>query len=132
MKFVENCKTSQRFWVSRQILDKIGVQLRENLYCLKDILISFHVFYFMKYIVWFLSYVISKFTISGFLLKMVNLPFWIDLGCQRQQILTLKYKIKNPKQKMLNKLPKETKTKKWKIKHAKQLRTQKRDLQQNK
>ena len=75
MKFVENCKTSQRFWVSRQILDKIGVQLRENLYCLKDILISFHVFYFMKYIVWFLSYVISKFTISGFLLKMVNLPF---------------------------------------------------------
>ena len=48
MKFAENCKTSQRFWVSRQILDKIGVQLCENLYCLKDILISFHVFYFMK------------------------------------------------------------------------------------
>ena len=41
-KFVENCKTSQTFGVSRQILDKIGVQLCENLYCLRDILISFH------------------------------------------------------------------------------------------
>ena len=41
-KFVENCKISQRFGVSRQISDKIGVQLDEKLYCLKDILISFH------------------------------------------------------------------------------------------
>ena len=49
-KFAENCKTSQKFWVLRQILDKIGVHLCENLYYLKvkDILISFHVFYFMK------------------------------------------------------------------------------------
>ena len=48
-KFAENCKISQKFGVSRQILDKIGVQLRENLHSLKDILISFHIFlYFMK------------------------------------------------------------------------------------
>ena len=31
-KFVENCKISQRFGVSRKIMDKIGVQLCENLY----------------------------------------------------------------------------------------------------
>ena len=31
-KFVENCKISQGFKVSRQILDKIGVQLCKNLY----------------------------------------------------------------------------------------------------
>ena len=36
-KFAENCKISQKFGVSRQILDKIGVQLRENLHSLKDI-----------------------------------------------------------------------------------------------
>ena len=49
-KFAENCKISQKFEVSRQILDKIGVQLCENLYSrkVKDISISFHVFYFMK------------------------------------------------------------------------------------
>ena len=28
-KFAENCKISQKFGVSRQILDKIGVQLCE-------------------------------------------------------------------------------------------------------
>ena len=28
-KFVENCKISQRFGVSRKIMDKIGVQLCE-------------------------------------------------------------------------------------------------------
>ena len=48
-KFVENYKISreisQKFEVSRQILDKIGVQLCENLYCLKDMLISFHMFF---------------------------------------------------------------------------------------
>ena len=45
-KFVENYKISQRFGVSRQILDKIGVQLCKNLYFLKEILISFHMFLF--------------------------------------------------------------------------------------
>ena len=45
-KFVENCKISQRFGVSRQILNKIGVQLCENLHYLKDILISFYMFLF--------------------------------------------------------------------------------------
>ena len=66
-KFVENCKISQRFGVSRQILYKIGVQLCELLHCLKEILISFHMFFISsKNNVWFLSYVISKFTISGF------------------------------------------------------------------
>ena len=39
-KFAENCKISQKFEISRQILEKIVVQLCEN--CLKDILISFH------------------------------------------------------------------------------------------
>ena len=48
-RFVQNCKISQRSGVSRQILDKISVQLCENLYCLKEILVTFHyVFYFMK------------------------------------------------------------------------------------
>ena len=76
-KFVENCKISQRFGVSRKILHKICVQLCENLYCLKvkDILISFRVFYFMKKFCLVLKFVISKFTISGFPLKIVNLPF---------------------------------------------------------
>ena len=41
-KFAENCKISQKLELSRQILDKIGVQLCENLYCRKEILISFH------------------------------------------------------------------------------------------
>ena len=74
-KFVENCKISQRFRESRQVLDKIAVQLCENLYCLKGILISFHVFYFMKKYCLVLKYVISKFTISGFPLEIVNPPF---------------------------------------------------------
>ena len=48
-KFVQNCKVPQIFGVSRQILDKISVQLCENLYCLKDNLVNFHyVFYLMK------------------------------------------------------------------------------------
>ena len=48
-KFVQNCKISQRFGVSTKILDKIGVQLCGNVYCLKDILVNFHMFfYFMK------------------------------------------------------------------------------------
>ena len=44
-KIAENCKIFQKFGVSRQILDEIGVQLCENLHCLKDILISFHIFF---------------------------------------------------------------------------------------
>ena len=47
-KFAESCKISQEFGVSRQILDQTSVQLCENLHCLKHILISFHIFYFMK------------------------------------------------------------------------------------
>ena len=49
-KLAENPKTYQKCGVSRQILDKIGAQLCENLdyLKLKDILISFYVFYFMK------------------------------------------------------------------------------------
>ena len=49
-KVAENCKSSQKFGVSRQILDKMVVQLWENFYYLKvkNILISFHAFYFMK------------------------------------------------------------------------------------
>ena len=46
-KFAENCKISQKFGVSRQILDKKGVQLCENLHCLKDS-VSFHIVFFMK------------------------------------------------------------------------------------
>ena len=30
-KIAENCKISQKFWVLRQILDKMDVQLCENL-----------------------------------------------------------------------------------------------------
>ena len=44
-KFAENCKIYQKFGVSRQNMDKIGVQLCENVHFLKDILISFHIFF---------------------------------------------------------------------------------------
>ena len=44
-KFAENCKISQKFEVPRQILDRIGVQLCENLHSLKDISISFDIFF---------------------------------------------------------------------------------------
>ena len=59
-KFVENYKISReishKFEVSRQILDKIGVQLCENLYCLKDVLIGFHMLFISwKNIIWFLK-----------------------------------------------------------------------------
>ena len=48
-KSAGNCKTSQKFGVSRQVLDKIRAHQCENLHCLKDILINFHIFfYFMK------------------------------------------------------------------------------------
>ena len=49
-KLAENSKTYKKCGVSRQYLDKIGVQLCENLDYLKwkDILISFYVFYFIK------------------------------------------------------------------------------------
>ena len=42
-KFAENFKISQKLEVSRQILDKTGAQLCENLYCLTEILISFNI-----------------------------------------------------------------------------------------
>ena len=44
-KSAERFKISQKFEASRQVLDKIGVQLFENLYFLKDILISFHMLF---------------------------------------------------------------------------------------
>ena len=76
-KIAENCKISQKIGVSRQILDKMDIQLCENLHCLKDILINFHIFFISwKNLVWFLSYVNLKFRISGVPLKIVNLPFW--------------------------------------------------------
>ena len=42
----KNCKMYQKFGVSRQILDKTGVQLCENFHCLEEILIIFHIFLF--------------------------------------------------------------------------------------
>ena len=78
-KFAENCKISQKIGVSREILGKIVVQLCENLHCLKDILISFHIFFISRKIfVWFLSYAILNFRLkfsAGFPLKIVDLPF---------------------------------------------------------
>ena len=76
-----------------------------------------------KNIVWFLSYVILKFTISGFPIKIVNLPFRIDVGYKTANSNT-KYKLKIPTLKMQNKL-KKRKTRK--IKHHKlyKLRTKK-------
>ena len=69
-KIAENHKISLKFGVSRQILDKIGVQLFENLQSER---------HFNKLsrekLVWFLGYVILKFTMFGFPLKIVNLPF---------------------------------------------------------
>ena len=104
-KFAENCKISQKIRVSRQILDKIGVkfcknwqserhfnklsyvldktgvQFGKNWHCLKYILINFHIFFIpWKNPIWFLSYVILKFTKSGFPLKIVKLSFWIDVA----------------------------------------------------
>ena len=76
-KFAENCKIYQKFGVSRQNMDKIGVQLCENLHFLKDILISFHIFFisWMKKfcLVMKLCNVILKFTMPGFPLKIVNI-----------------------------------------------------------
>ena len=66
-KFAENCKISQKVRVSRQILGKIDVQLCEDLHCLKEILISFHIFFISsENLAWFLSYVILNFAVSGF------------------------------------------------------------------
>ena len=45
-KYAKNCKISQRFGTSRQILDKIRAQQCENLYYLKEVLISFYIFLF--------------------------------------------------------------------------------------
>ena len=69
-KFAENWKTFKKIGVLRQILKKMGVQLCENVYYLKvkDILIGFYVFYFMKKYCLVLTKVMLflKFTISGF------------------------------------------------------------------
>ena len=78
-KFAENCKNSQKFGVSDKFWTKIDVQLCESLGYLKvkDILISFYVFSFMKkYCLVLNDFVMLflKFTISGFPLKIVNLP----------------------------------------------------------
>ena len=79
-KFAENCKTFQNFGVSKQMLEKIGVLLCENsdYLKLKDILICFCTFLFHEkilsgaYLVIYMLFL--KFTISGFPLKIVNLP----------------------------------------------------------
>ena len=50
-KFAENCKISHKFGVSRQIMDKIGVQqLCENLYIMYERYFNklSYIFYFMK------------------------------------------------------------------------------------
>ena len=49
-KFAENCKISQKFGVSRQIMDKIGVQLYENLYIMSERYFNklSYIFHFMK------------------------------------------------------------------------------------
>ena len=99
-KFAENCKISQKFEVSRQILDKIGVELCDNIYCLKEILISFHMIFISRQnVVWFLSYVIY--------FKVFNI--WISPRKSYSTLLNLyglqitnpnsKYKLKNPKRK---------------------------------
>ena len=41
-KPTENCKISQKFGISSQILNKIRVQQFKNLHSLKDILINFY------------------------------------------------------------------------------------------
>ena len=41
--------------------------------------LSYILFISQKNLFWFLSYVILKFTKSGFPLKIVNLPFWVDV-----------------------------------------------------
>ena len=74
-KIAENHKISLKFGVSRQILDKIGVQLFENLQSERHFNKLSHVLFSWKTLVWFLGYVILKFTMFGFPLKIVNLPF---------------------------------------------------------
>ena len=74
-KIAENHKISLKFGASRQILDKIGVQLFENLQSERHFNKLSHVLFSWKTLVWFLGYVILKFTMFGFPLKIVNLPF---------------------------------------------------------
>ena len=74
-KIAENDKISLKFGASRQILDKIGVQLFENLQSERHFNKLSHVLFSWKTLVWFLGYVILKFTMFGFPLKIVNLPF---------------------------------------------------------
>ena len=48
-KSAENCKISQKFGISSQMMDKTRAQKWENLHCQKEILIGFYIFFnFMK------------------------------------------------------------------------------------
>ena len=60
-KSAKNCKFSKKSGVSRQRLDEIRPTMW-NLQYLKKIIISFYIF--LKTLVWFLTYVILKFSLS--------------------------------------------------------------------
>ena len=56
----------------------IGRGFLQSYLCLKT---SFNRFFnSWKNLVWFFSYVILKFRMSGFPLKIVDVPFWIDVS----------------------------------------------------
>ena len=82
LKNGEICRKLQNFskiWGIKTNFGKNRCPIMWNVHRLKDILISFDILYISwKHLVWFLSYVILKFIMSGFPLKIVNLPFWID------------------------------------------------------
>ena len=81
-KIGEICRKLQNFsqvWGIKTNFGQNRCPIMWNVHHLKEILISFDIFYISwKHFVWFLSYVILKFLMSGFLLKIVNLPFRID------------------------------------------------------
>ena len=81
-KIGEICRKLQNFsqvWGIKTNFGQNRCPIMWNIPRLKDVLISFDIFYISsKHLVWFLSYVILKFLMSGFLLKIVHLPFWID------------------------------------------------------
>ena len=56
-KFAENCKISQKSGVSRRVLNKICVQLWDNLHCLKD---NFH-FYFYFILFYYYFFCVKKY-----------------------------------------------------------------------
>ena len=82
LKNGEICRKSQnlsKIWGIKTNFGQNRCPIMWNFHSLKDILISFDIFYISwKHLVWFLSYVILKFIMSEFPLKIVNLPFWID------------------------------------------------------